>query len=116
MSSSLALEWPSYMGTGSHSVFPSAGLATKWKNQQENGCVFNFPGGPAVKNSLSKAGDMGLIPGRKTKIPRAAGQLSLHAATRESMHPNERSCMLQLNIPSTCSLEDCPHIQAITPV
>ena len=69
-------------GTGSLPVFPSAGLATKWKNQQENGCVSDFPGGPAVKNPLAKSGDMGLIPGQKTKIPRAAGQLSLHTATR----------------------------------
>ena len=36
----------------------------------------DFPGGPVVKNPPSNAGDSGLIPGRGTKIPHAAGQLS----------------------------------------
>ena len=36
----------------------------------------NFSGGPVFKNPLANAGDMGLIPGQRTKIPRAAGQLS----------------------------------------
>ena len=30
-----------------------------------------LPDGPVVKNSLSKAGDSGSIPGQETKIPRA---------------------------------------------
>ena len=42
-----------------------------------------FPGGPVVKNPPYSAGDLGLIPGQGTKIPLAAGQLSLHASTRE---------------------------------
>ena len=37
----------------------------------------DFPGGPVVKNLPSDAGDAGSIPGRGTKIPHAAGQLSL---------------------------------------
>ena len=36
-----------------------------------------------LKNPPSNAGDVGLIPGRGTKIPHAAGQLSLHAASTE---------------------------------
>ena len=40
----------------------------------------DFPGGPAVKNPPSNAGDTGLIPGWGTKIPHATGQLSLRAA------------------------------------
>jgi len=36
-----------------------------------------------VKNLLSNAGDMGFISGQGTKIPAAAGQLSLCAAPRE---------------------------------
>ena len=36
-----------------------------------------------VKNSPSKAGDTGLIPGQGTKIPHAKRQLSLGATTRE---------------------------------
>ena len=43
----------------------------------------DFPGGPVVKNLPSKAGDMGSIPSRGTKIPHAVGQLSPHASTRE---------------------------------
>ena len=44
----------------------------------------DFPGGPVVKNLPSNAGDAGLIPGWGSKIPRAAGQLSPHATTREN--------------------------------
>ena len=36
----------------------------------------DFPGGPVVKKPPSNAGDAGSIPGRGTKIPHAAGQLS----------------------------------------
>ena len=41
----------------------------------------DFPGGPVVKNPPYNAGDAGLIPGQGTKIPHAAGQLSLRATT-----------------------------------
>ena len=34
-----------------------------------------------VKNLSCKAGDEGSVPGQGTKIPRAAGELSLHAKT-----------------------------------
>ena len=44
---------------------------------------WEFPSGPVVKNLPFNAGDTGLIPGQGTKIPHAAGQLSLHTATRE---------------------------------
>ena len=87
--------------------------------------AWDFPGGPVVKNPPSSAGDMGSIPGRGTKVPHAAGQLSprittteptrcgvcarqlerenLHATTREKPtrhneepgHQHERSCMPQ---------------------
>ena len=43
----------------------------------------DFPGGPVVKNPPSNAGDVGLISGRGTKIPHAAGQLSPRATTAE---------------------------------
>ena len=36
----------------------------------------DFPGGPVVKNPPVNAGDLGLIPGRETKILYALGQLS----------------------------------------
>ena len=48
----------------------------------------DFSGGPVVKNPPSNAGDVGSIPGRGTKIPHAAGQLSLCAATTEPPHHN----------------------------
>ena len=42
---------------------------------------WDFPSG--LTNHLANAGDMGLIPGRGTKIPHATGQLSPHNATTE---------------------------------
>ena len=33
---------------------------------------WDFPGGPAVRTSPSKAGGAGLIPGQRTKIPHAS--------------------------------------------
>ena len=53
----------------------------------------DFPGGPVVKNPPSDARDMGSVPGRGTKIPYAAGQLSHHTTTREPMqHKEEPIC------------------------
>ena len=43
--------------------------------------MWDFPGGPVVKNLSYNAGDVGLIPGQGTKIPHAAGQLSPCATT-----------------------------------
>ena len=45
--------------------------------------TWDFPGGPLLKNLPYDAGDVGSIPGQGTKIPHAAGQLSLHATTTE---------------------------------
>ena len=44
-----------------------------------------------VKNPPSSAGDAGSIPGQRTKIPHAAGQLSPCAATTELARLNERA-------------------------
>ena len=49
--------------------------------------VQDFPGGPVVESPPSSAGDEDLIPGCGTKIPSAAGQLSLLATTREAREP-----------------------------
>ena len=38
--------------------------------------ALGLPGGPAVKDPPSSAGDRGSIPGWETKIPHTAGQLS----------------------------------------
>ena len=59
----------------------------------------DFPGGPVVKNLPSTAGDASSIPGRGTKIPHAAGQLSLHAATSEPVPQLERNPCATTNIP-----------------
>ena len=56
--------------------------------------IWDFPGGPVVKNSPSNAGDPGLIPGWGTKIPHAAGQLSPCATTTELVRLKERARML----------------------
>ena len=45
--------------------------------------LWDFPGGPVVKNLPSNAGDAGSIPGQGTKIPHAAGQLSPRAKATE---------------------------------
>ena len=45
--------------------------------------VRDFSGGPVIKNPPYNAGEAGSIPGRGTKIPHAAGQLSLRATTTE---------------------------------
>ena len=59
----------------------------------------DFPGGPVVKNPPSNAGDLGSIPGRGTKIPHAAGQLSPCATTTELARLNERACVPQTTEP-----------------
>ena len=59
----------------------------------------DFPGGPVIKNPPSNAGDMGSIPGRGTKIPHAAGQLSLRATTTELAYLSERACVPQTTEP-----------------
>ena len=48
-----------------------------------------FPDGSMVNNLPCNARDKGLIPGRRTKIPHTAGQLSLPAATTEPLRHNE---------------------------
>ena len=67
----------------------------------------DFPAGPVVKNLPSNAGDVGSIPGRGTKIPHAAGQLSSHATTTELECLNERACAPQLQ--SSLALEPARH-------
>ena len=47
--------------------------------------VWDYPGGPVVKNPPSNAGDVGSIPGQGTKIPHATGQVSPRALTTEPL-------------------------------
>ena len=49
-----------------------------------------------VKNPPSNAGDVGSIPGRGTRFPHAAGQLSPRATTTELVRLNKRACAPQL--------------------
>ena len=57
-----------------------------------------FPGGPMAKNPPSNAGDAGSIPGWGTKIPCAAGQLSLRATTTELTCPGARAPQLERSL------------------
>ena len=63
---------------------------------------WDFPGGPLVKNLPSNAGEVGSIPGWGTKIPYAAGELSLHTTTTEFAHLSERARVPQTT-DSKCS-------------
>ena len=51
----------------------------------------DFPGGSVVKNLPSNAGDVAMIPGPETKIPHAAGQLSL-CALDPTLYNKEPRC------------------------
>ena len=59
----------------------------------------DFPGGPVVKNPPYAAGDTVSIPGQGTKIPHAAGQLSLCATTTVLTRLNWRACVQQTTEP-----------------
>ena len=52
----------------------------------------DFPGGPVVKTPSSSAGDVGLIPGQRSKISHAMEQLSLHTATKISRTTTRTQC------------------------
>ena len=54
-----------------------------------------------VKNSLSNAGDAGLIPSQETKMPHAEGQLNPLAATTEPACPGPP--VLQPEKPTYCN-------------
>ena len=58
-----------------------------------------------VKNSPSNAGDMGSIPGQGTKIPCAAGQLSLSTATTETHEPHLLSPRVPWSPPCSAARE-----------
>ena len=71
-------------------------------------------GVPAVKNPPSNAGDAGSIPDQGTKIPHAAGQLSLGATAIELARRNERACVPQTTEP-TCSGAHRPQLERENP-
>ena len=68
--------------------------------QDKNAQVGTSPVCPVVKNPPSNAGDMGLIPGRGTKIPHAMGQLSPHATTTKAACLTERHRVPQTTEPT----------------
>ena len=45
--------------------------------------LWDFPGGPVVKNPSANAGNSGSLPGPETKIPHALGQVSPCTTTNE---------------------------------
>ena len=66
-----------------------------------------LPGDLMVKISPCNAGDMDLIPGQRTKIPHAVGQLSLCAATTEPTCHNLRIHTPQWKIPHDATKMPC---------
>ena len=62
--------------------------------------MWDFAGGPVVKNPPANAGDAGLIPGQGTKIPRGVGQLNPCATTTELMRLNWRARVPQTTVPT----------------
>ena len=71
---------------------------------------WDFPVGPVVKNPPSNAGDAGSIPGWGTKIPHAAGQLSLRATTTGPSRLNQRAACCKTTEP-TCSGVHVPQLE-----
>lgn len=61
----------------------------------KQGQRLDFPGRPVVKNSPHNAGDLGSIPGQRTRIPE---QRELCTAT-SGPHTTTRESELQLKIP-----------------
>ena len=79
----LTCPWP--MGLCSPLIFYRHKIQKSWwkrKVSQLKRNSENFPSSPAVGNPPSNAGDVGSIPGRGTKIPRASGQLSTWATVK----------------------------------
>ena len=72
----------------------------------------DFPPGPVVENLPSSAGDVGLIPGRGTKISHAIEQLRLHATTTEPTHHNYRVCV---PLPKICMMQPSSHMPPLRP-
>ena len=62
---------------------------------EQQGPTGDFPGGSVVKNPPSTAGDTGSIPGGRTKIPHASGQLSPRAATTEPVQSGAQAPQLE---------------------
>ena len=71
-----------------------------------------LPSGPGVKNPPFNAEDVGLIPGRGTKISHAIEQLRLHATTTEPTHHNYRVCV---PLPKICMMQPSSHMPPLRP-
>ena len=68
------------------------GIHSTGRGLDEEALSRDFLGGPVIKNLPSNTGDVGSIPVWGTKIPQAMGQLSLQAATSESVYHKEPAC------------------------
>ena len=66
--------WPSTRSASSARSW--SGSSTSWPNYSVSKS-WDFPGGPVVTYLSSNSGDMGLIPGWRTKISKAVEHLSL---------------------------------------
>ena len=65
---------------------PNGSIEGTIEPSKEN--IWDFPGGPVVKNPPSNSGDAGPVPGQGTKIPHAVGQLSPCTTTTELVGVN----------------------------
>ena len=81
----------------------------KDKYKCKKSLIWDFRGGLMVKNLPCNAWDMGLIPGRGTKIPHAKGQVSLCAATIEACAPQIESLCASAKDSARCNEDPvCP--------
>ena len=95
---SLAVQWLRLHTSTAGGTDSIPGQGTKipqatWHSQKKKKniyiYIYDFPGGPVVKNLPCNAKDVGSIPSQGTKIPHAIQQLSQRATTRESMSYKE---------------------------
>ena len=61
-------------------------------------CIWDFPGGPVVKNPPCNAWNMGSNPGREAKIPYAAEQLSPSPTRVCAPQPRARAPQLSASV------------------
>ena len=59
--------------------------------------IWDYLGGPVVKNPPCNAWGVGSIPDWETKIPRAAGQLNQCGTATEPTYCNKRSQVMQID-------------------
>ena len=88
-------EWTDWTSKPSETSELNSPITHLALHSRSYGTLWDFPGGPGVKNPPSNAEDSGLIPGQGTKIPHAMEQLSPRATTEEAACCSGRLRMTQ---------------------